>query len=391
MMHRMPGGKSWMTVATVVALLAPIALAQQKKNSNDGFDDDPAPAAVPTPAPAPAPTPAPPADPAKLKALVQQKLTEFRKPKLDDERRKALAGELLNLGPDAAKLFAPELAKDFAARRKSYLAHFDRAAAKAIEPRIKTPDAKKELELQRGRIMKVAQDRNITLEKINDFSDPARRKIEEMLALPREEVFKTDPTLTPEREMLLLTVGWWREAVQKSPPDAKKSLGATLPPEQAKFEQDLKDEEDLAAVIAGLPDRKDHTILRNNRELAKQLDLSEAKGVFMLNVLRARIGIGALVLDMKLTECARGHSKDMSEFMFFDHVSPVPGREELRDRAKLAGTSASGENIYQGGERGEDAINGWWHSPGHHANMLAPHKRMGLGKHEGYWTQVFGM
>ena len=364
-----------------VALVILPALRSPAQN-NDGFDDPP-PAAKPA-------APATPADPAKLNALVRQKLNEFRKPKLEEEKRRAATREIIDLGPDAAKLFVPELAKDFAARRKAYLAHFDRVAAKAIEPRVKKPDAKKELEQLREKVLKVSRDRNITLEKIKDFADPARRRIEEMLALTRDEVLKTDATLAGEREALLSTLGWWREAVEKSPADAKKSAGATLPPEQATFEQDLKDEEDLAATIAGLPDRKDHTILRNNREAAKKLELAEAKGVFVLNVLRARLGVGALVLDPKLTDCARGHSKDMSEFRFFDHVSPVPGREELVDRARAAGTSASGENIYQGGERGEDAIQGWWHSPGHHANMMASHRRVGLGKYEDYWTQVFG-
>lgn len=357
-------------LVTPLLILAACAMC---RGDNDGFDD-------------PAPV-----DPVKLKATVSEKLLEFHKPKIEETSRRKVAEEIIALGPEAAKLFVPELAKDFAARQKAYAGHFEKSAYKAIEPRLKKPDAKTELTQLREKVLKVSRDRNITLEKIQDFADPARKRIEEMLSLKPEEVCKGDATLQPEREALLSTLGWWRDAVAKLAPAAKKSLGATLPPEQATFEQDLKNEEELTATIAGLPDRKDANILRANREPAKKLDPAEARGVFLLNVLRARLGIGALALDLKLTEAARGHSKDMSEFHFFDHESPVPGKELFTERAKAAGTTASGENLYQGGERGEDAIEGWWHSPGHHANMMSAHKRVGLGKYEDYWTQLFGV
>jgi uncharacterized protein YkwD len=33
----------------------------------------------------------------------------------------------------------------------------------------------------------------------------------------------------------------------------------------------------------------------------------------------------------------------------------------------------------------------WWHSPGHHRNMLnADWIRIGVGRHGKYWTELFG-
>ncbi|MFI5378131.1 MAG: CAP domain-containing protein [Tepidisphaerales bacterium] len=56
----------------------------------------------------------------------------------------------------------------------------------------------------------------------------------------------------------------------------------------------------------------------------------------------------------------------------------------------MAGTSASAENIASGTGTGEGAIRMWWHSPGHHKNMLARQHRTGLGRSGNHWTQMFG-
>ena len=257
-------------------------------------------------------------------------------------------------------------AKELAAKQKAYLAHFEKSATKLADERLKKPAAKKELQELRQKVLAVSRDRNLTLERVTDFADPARKRLEAMLTLGREDVVKADPALGGERDALVKTGG-----------DG--------------FDRELAEAEERAAVLAALPDPKDRKVIAANVEPSKKIDPAEARGVFLLNVLRARLGIGALALDVKLCDASRGHSKDMAEQNFFDHVSPVPGKEEPWDRAKLAGTTATAENIYQGGERGEDAIEGWWHSPPHHLNMMAAgHKRVGMGRHEGYWTQMFG-
>ncbi len=80
----------------------------------------------------------------------------------------------------------------------------------------------------------------------------------------------------------------------------------------------------------------------------------------------------------------------MKEKGFFAHDSPVPGKATPWARAKLAGTSASAENIYSGGSDPKGANRGWFFSPGHHKNMFGGHQRIGLGHYGGRWTQMFG-
>jgi uncharacterized protein YkwD len=80
----------------------------------------------------------------------------------------------------------------------------------------------------------------------------------------------------------------------------------------------------------------------------------------------------------------------MKRLGFFSHESPVPGKRTPGDRAALAGTSASAENIAAGQSKGVDAIGAWYYSPGHHKNMFGGHARVGLGHSDTLWTQMFG-
>ena len=95
-------------------------------------------------------------------------------------------------------------------------------------------------------------------------------------------------------------------------------------------------------------------------------------GMNAVNAIRVMCGLNALVYDPKLCEAATGHSADMQRLNFFAHVSPVPGKSTFTDRAKLAGTTASGENIYKGSSSPKDAIKAWFLSPGHHRTSSAP-------------------
>jgi uncharacterized protein YkwD len=132
-------------------------------------------------------------------------------------------------------------------------------------------------------------------------------------------------------------------------------------------------------------------VAEENEKIAPELSRDLIEGMDAVNAIRVMCGLGALVYDTKLCEAARGHSGDMQRLNFFAHVSPVPGKESFTDRAKLAGTTASGENIYKGSSSPKDAIKAWFLSPGHHKNMLGEgHKRQGLGRVGIYWTQEFG-
>lgn len=107
--------------------------------------------------------------------------------------------------------------------------------------------------------------------------------------------------------------------------------------------------------------------------------------------MRLLVGLPALRLDPKLCDAARGHSQDMKEHNFFAHTSPLPGKTNPSDRAAQAGTTGGGENIFMGSADPRGANRGWFFSPGHHKNMFNPgYRRVGLGRHDRHWTQMFG-
>lgn len=134
-------------------------------------------------------------------------------------------------------------------------------------------------------------------------------------------------------------------------------------------------------------------ILAENTKIAikEEVPEPEVKGVEECNLWRLLVGLNACVLDPKLCEAARDHSKDMAEKGFFAHESPVSGKKTPWDRAKNFDTSASGENIFMGSNSPNSANSGWFFSPGHHKNMFnAGQRRIGLGQHNAHWTQMFG-
>ncbi|NLD56994.1 MAG: hypothetical protein GX651_02525 [Methanomicrobiales archaeon] len=124
----------------------------------------------------------------------------------------------------------------------------------------------------------------------------------------------------------------------------------------------------------------------------------------LTNSQRSQNGLSTLSYDTFLADIARGHSWDMVQRDFFEHVNP--DGDSARDRGDAAGYpcirvigkytySGISENLYMGhrassyytNESGavtsydwrtlEDiaqvTVNGWMESPGHRENILAPH------------------
>jgi autotransporter-associated beta strand protein len=84
-------------------------------------------------------------------------------------------------------------------------------------------------------------------------------------------------------------------------------------------------------------------------------------------------------------------SEDLpEELKFFSHESPLEGKKSPWDRAKLKGATASAENIISGQRDGKSANMAWFHSPGHHKNMLGEHARVGIGRSGTHYTEMFG-
>ncbi len=135
---------------------------------------------------------------------------------------------------------------------------------------------------------------------------------------------------------------------------------------------------------------RDQKTMAQNAALRPQVPEEEYRLVFMTNQYRVLLGKSALRLDAKLCDAARDHSRDMVEKKFFAHESPVPGKRTPGDRATRAGTSAHAENIAMGSERAEGPFWMWFHSLGHHQNMLGEHASIGVGNHGKHWTEMFG-
>ena len=92
----------------------------------------------------------------------------------------------------------------------------------------------------------------------------------------------------------------------------------------------------------------------------------------------------------KMVHCGRAHSTEMKKLGYFSHTSPTKRNRTFGQRAGNFKTSASSENIAQGQATGQGAFNGWYHSPGHHRNILGSHGTTGVGTFQRTWTQMFG-
>lgn len=122
----------------------------------------------------------------------------------------------------------------------------------------------------------------------------------------------------------------------------------------------------------------------------------------LTNEFRAQNGLAALKLNPELNAAADGHSEDMAQQDYFDHIGKNGSKPW--DRAKVVGYEARsmGENIAAGYATAADVVQGWIDSPGHRANLLnSSYTELGVGyfylandtgsvNYQTYWTQLFG-
>lgn len=317
----------------------------------------------------------------RLVAQLRNQATPF-------EQKSKFAEELLALDVEGPKRLAPLARSEFLNRRTAYASRFEKVAADFARARL-TPDVLREVERHRQEIQSVLKAPGLSKELIVSRADPALKRLDELLGLSPGQVAEAAPDLQKQRTELLAWLDWSVAAVEKLPEADRKNLPA--PAELKALRPELEEVESLMALLA-LPTTSadDRRVLVANVPLARQLDPEEAAGALYLNQIRLRVGLSALAIDLKLCNASRDHSKDMVANKFFDHTSPTPGRETPFHRANLAGTRASAENIAMGVADGKAALRIWWHSPGHLRNMMANHKRQGLGRADKTWTQMFG-
>ncbi len=118
----------------------------------------------------------------------------------------------------------------------------------------------------------------------------------------------------------------------------------------------------------------------------------EREQVRITNDYRIMMGRPSVEISLTLTDCARGHSAEMTQLGYFAHESPNPDRRSPSDRARLAGyPGGAAENISLGSPAPMATHIAWYNSSGHHRNILgAGHRCMGAGKDGRHWTQNFG-
>jgi uncharacterized protein YkwD len=312
---------------------------------------------------------------------------EFKRAQSADERAGIAAG-LLGLGADGGRRLHAIARADFLQRLPKYSAGFQRAAADVLGQRAAGGDPAAEIAALRQTIREVAARAELTKEVIVEKSDPALARLEALLVVSAADVFAAQPPLAVQRAELLQLAAWAERAAAIVPEKDRGKLPPLPSAVAAAGELDAADE--LAALLAGPLTPADRQVLAGNAALARDLDPEEARGIQRLNQIRILVGLPAQAIDLGLVKACRLHSEDMATKGFFDHESPVAGRETPWKRAQAAGTSAGAENIAAGTESGVEAIRMWWHSPGHHKNMVGGHQRTGLGRSERHWTQLFG-
>lgn len=251
-------------------------------------------------------------------------------------------------GPDVAAKLLTAARGELGRLRPPYAARFQRAATDVLAERARAGVRPADVAEWRKTILQVAAAEPLTKEMIEARSDPALERLEAVLTVAPTDVLEAHPRLADDRRHLLALADIVRRCVA-SVPDPPRKPGQP-DADAGSLAEDIVATEELACLLAG----------------------------------------PLTPVDRQVVAACRVHSRDMEERGFFDHQSPVPGRATPWARAEAAGTSASAENIFSGVDDGRAAIEGWWHSPGHHKNMLGGQQRTGLGRWKQFWTQLFG-
>jgi len=311
----------------------------------------------------------------------------FKRARSMPEKRDEVVDRLLEIGGPATEALLEAINKELGGKLADYGQNFQRAAVAAFRDNVKDININEVRSLQQ-QVLALKERGNLTKEMIVSEGDPALEKLRSILLVPRAVVLNSSPQLVMQREDLVKIGTYWERCTAKlieaapDPPDGEH--------EAQTFEEYLQGEEELAAQMAMPMDRATRAVLGTNARLASRIDREEARAILACNLTRTLLGLQPLSIDLRLCAAGRDHSEDMERLKFFDHESPVAGKKRFSDRAQNFGTTASGENIFMGVADGARANSGWFHSPGHHKNMLSSHRRIGVGRSGVYFTQMFG-
>ncbi len=322
------------------------------------------------------------------RAEVQRLVSQFRGASKDPQKRAQLVQQAIQAGPAAAGGIMRAISRELAPDVKRYTAKFSQKAAPLAQKRLAGVKGA-EVNALRQTVLGLKDEPNFTHETITAKADPAMKRLREIFLVGRQEVLDKTPALQKDRQKLIDATRLWDQCAACV--YQHMTASAQKPPEAPTFERYLCSEEESAAMLAGPMDAATRSILAANAAKAAQLESEEYRAIVEANVTRNLLGLSALEIDLKLCAAAHDHAHDMDTLKFFSHESPVPGKTKFTERTARMGSTASGENIGLGYQDGEGAHQGWFHSPPHQTNMLmSGHKRIGVGRSGGLWTEMFG-
>lgn len=310
---------------------------------------------------------------------------DFRSAVDDPAARTTVVERAIAEGPESAARLAREIERELDKEWPKYRARLLALA----KPELRSRRARRsEIESLRETVLALRGDASLSKDRIVEEGDPAVERLTELLVVDAGPLVRDSEDLTVQRERIRALGGLWERCDEAAA--AKRKIESGECPEPSTFDEVLERQERLATALAMPIDGRDRKTLLANEENAWRIDSGEALGILDLNVLRLLLGIGALRIDTNLCAAARDHSNDMRTHEFFAHTSPIEGKETPSQRASRFRASASSENIARGHRDPATTNLQWFHSPGHHKNMLGNHGRIGLGRSESHWTQLFG-
>jgi len=127
-------------------------------------------------------------------------------------------------------------------------------------------------------------------------------------------------------------------------------------------------------------------------EQTEGIGQEEQRVIELTNQHRSDASLSALQADAELSTVARKKSADMQENNYFSHTSPTYGSPFDMIRDHDVQYDSAGENIAQGQQTPEQAVQGWMDSQGHRENILnGDFTHIGVGYDEigNHWTQMF--
>jgi uncharacterized protein YkwD/uncharacterized membrane protein required for colicin V production len=136
---------------------------------------------------------------------------------------------------------------------------------------------------------------------------------------------------------------------------------------------------DLLTFRTVSPESQERVTLHFRTDAGQPDPKAEAAMLVLVNRERERQGLEPLVMDQRLREVARRHSRDMLERGYFGHITPEGSEPFQRIRKGGVRYGAAGENLAFA-PTVEIAHTGLMESPGHRANILQPRfRRVGIG------------